>query len=291
MNDTTLEYISFDSGKAGKHLLVLGAIHGDEKCGTAAIRRAVADFESGKLKIEAGKISFIPICNPRAYAENVRFIERNLNRYLFPKDEKVHYEDHLDTQICAALDEADILLDLHSYESAGGPFIFLGQSGNENEFALSIGINDFVCGWSEAFSKSSAKGAKESIGTTEYMRAKGGMGITLECGQHLNADAPEVGYQAIVNALGFIHGKKSDSHHDNIRCVKMQKVFYKEKEGKTTKHWEHYDRVHAGEVIARYDDGEEIIAPEDGYIVLPKAKPRMGGEWFYFGIGIDFPKH
>ena len=40
------------------------------------------------------------------------------------------------------------------------------------------------------------------VGTTEYMRSqgangKGGYGITLECGQHDDPDAPEVAYVAI----------------------------------------------------------------------------------------------
>lgn len=295
MSDLILEQFNFDSHKAGKHLVVLGAVHGNEKCGTVAIRRAIAEIDAGTLKLATGKVTFLPICNPRAYAQNVRFVERNLNRYLVPKAKKIHYEDFLDEQLCAALTEADVLLDLHSYESAGGPFIFLGRSEAENEFAKSLGVSDFVYGWAEAFSKSSDAKTDESIGTTDAVRNAGGMGVTLECGHHANADAPEIGYQAILRAMSHlgIITRQFEPPQTTSRCVKMEKVFYKQKAGQWAKPLKHYDFVAAGEVIAIYADGEQIVAEKDGYIVLPKASApheKIGAEWFYFGAETEFPK-
>lgn len=294
-DDTILERHDFDSGVEGKHLVVLGAVHGNEKCGTAAIRRAIAEIEAGEIELRSGKVSFLPICNPRAYAQNLRFTERNLNRYLVPKEEKVHYEDHLDEQICSVLGEADFLLDLHSYQSEGGPFIFLGTSDAENKFAQALGVNDFVYGWGEAFASSADANPNESIGTTDSVRLQGGMGVTLECGHHANADAADVGHQGILRAMSYL--KITDQQFAPVdkptRCVKMQSVFYKQKAGDWAKPWKHYDSVSAGEVIAEYADGEQIVAEKDGYIVLPKASAtdeKIGGEWFYFGVGTEFPK-
>src|ERR1043165_6187535 len=42
------------------------------------------------------------------------------------------------------------------------------------------------------------------VGTTEYMRSQGGYAITLECGQHADPAAPEVGYRAIRNTLAHL---------------------------------------------------------------------------------------
>lgn len=295
-DDKILERFDFDSGKTGKHLVVLGAVHGNEKCGTVAIRRAIAEIESGAIKLASGKVTFLPICNPRAYAQNVRFTERNLNRYLVPKANKVHYEDFLDEQICSALTEADVLLDLHSYESAGGPFIFLGHTNEENEYAKALGVSDFVYGWAEAFSKSSDSKTDESIGTTDVVRNAGGIGVTLECGHHSNADAPEIGYQGILRAMSHLEiiDQKFAPTSAAPRVVKMEKVFYKQKAGQWEKPLKHYDFVAQGEVIATYEDGEQIVAEKDGYIVLPKASApheKIGAEWFYFGVGTGFPKH
>ena len=294
-DDTILEKHSFNSGVAGKHLVVFGAVHGNEKCGTVAIRRVIEALEAGDFQLKTGQVTFLPICNPRAFAQNVRFTERNLNRYLVPKESKVHYEDHLDEQICTALGEADVLLDLHSYQSEGGPFIFLGTSDAENEFAKCLGVNDFVYGWGDAFGSSADANPNESIGTTDSVRLQGGMGVTLECGHHANADAPEVGHEAILRAMSFLGLTAGEFAANNApsRCVKMQDVFYKKKAGQWTKNWKHYDAVVAGEVLAKYDDGEEIVAKESGHIVLPKASAadeKIGAEWFYFGVATEFPK-
>jgi len=43
------------------------------------------------------------------------------------------------------------------------------------------------------------------IGTTEYMRSVGGYATTLECGQHEDPRALDIGYTAIVNTLAWIH--------------------------------------------------------------------------------------
>jgi predicted deacylase len=295
MDDTKLERYDFHSGIAGKNLVVLGAIHGNEKCGTIAIRKVMAEIESGEIKLISGKVIFLPICNPRAYAQNLRFMERNLNRYLVPKENKVHYEDYLDEQICGALGEADYLLDLHSYHSEGSAFIFLGYSNAENDFARALGVNDFVYGWGDAFAASADANPNESIGATDSMRMHGGMGVTLECGQHENFDAPEIGHQGILRAMNFlgIISQAFEPAEGATRCVKMQSVFYKKKAGALARNFLHYDAVKAGDVLAIYSDGEEILAEKDGYIVLPKtydANEKIGAEWFYFGVGTEFPK-
>ena len=48
------------------------------------------------------------------------------------------------------------------------------------------------------------------VGTTETMRRFGGIGITLECGQHEDDAAPHVAYQAILNSLAHL-GMLSDA--------------------------------------------------------------------------------
>lgn len=47
----SLEMFMYSGSKPGKDLLVLGAVHGDEKCGTQAIRQIMSRIESGDIKI------------------------------------------------------------------------------------------------------------------------------------------------------------------------------------------------------------------------------------------------
>ena len=58
----------------------------------------------------------------------------------------------------------------------------------------------------------------------------------------------------------------------------------KKKEGRLTKNYKHLDKIYKGEKIAQYDDGQELFAVDDGYILLPNLEAEIGAEWYYFGI-------
>ncbi len=285
--------IEYDSGVEGKSLVVLGAVHGNEKCGTQAILRMAKELDNGCLKLKHGTLVMVPITNQKAYNQNVRFVDRNLNRQLHPSHQGKGYEDQINSELCAILESTDVLLDLHSYASQGGPFIFLGGGNQaENDFAKALGVNDFVYGWQEAFGNANTQvDPYESMGTTEYTRYVGGIGVTLECGHHYNDDAPDVGYKAIINALVHLQMLEGEGSFikDDYRCVHMKLAFYKEKAGKLAKQWKHYDSVKKGQVLAEYEDDKKIVAPEDGYIILPKLDAEIGKEWFFFGVGSEFP--
>lgn len=288
----TVKIVTYRALAPGPTLTVLGAVHGNERCGAEAIHRLIADLDAGRLPVKSGTLQLIPVTNPRAFEQNVRFVERNLNRYLYPKEEKRHYEDHLDPIVCDVLDRTDVLLDLHSYTSQGGPFIFLDpKDPKELAFGTALGVNDFVCGWSDAFGD--GQGSKESQGTTEYARTRGALAITLECGNHHNADAPDVGYRAILKGMAHLGmldaGGTSAEPSTAQRWVRMKSVYRREAGAVFEKPWRHYDPVVKGEALASLQGGEILRAPEDGYIVLPKESADTGGEWFYFGTGMTLP--
>ena len=88
----------------------------------------------------------------------------------------------------------------------------------------------------------------------------------------------------------MVDAKHKAPARDDYRCVHMKKAFYKEKEGELSQQWKHYDAVTKGQVLATYEDGEQIIAPEDGHIVLPKLIALLGKEWFFFGVASDLPE-
>jgi predicted deacylase len=293
----TIQSVTFHALEKGAHLVVFGAVHGNEKCGTVAIRRAIAELQSGALTLARGCVTFVPVCNPRAYGAGVRFTERNLNRHFYPKDKAEYYEDTLDPILCGILDDADVLLDLHSYQSEGDAFCFLGtKSQAEIDYGRALGVETYIYGWADAFSKDATEEQRlASLGTTDYARAKANpaLAVTLECGSHDDPRAPEMGYQGIVRALthlGLIDAALPPIAHANQRAVRMHSVFYKAKAGAFTQPWKHGQRVKAGELIARYDDGDTITAPEDGVLVLPKSAPdfAIGAEWCYFGVETAF---
>ena len=90
-------------------------------------------------------------------------------------------------------------------------------------------MNRFVDGWLDTYAKGVERrqqlnihpqdrqhllntDVRYGVGTTEYMREQGGYALTLECGQHADPHAQDVGYQAIINTLvylGLIDGTRA----------------------------------------------------------------------------------
>ena len=295
----TVKIVTYRPLEAGSALTVLGAVHGNERCGAAAIARLISDIDNGLVILKRGILRLVPVTNPKAYAEGVRFVERNLNRYLYPKDERLHYEDHLDPILCEVLDSTDVLLDLHSYTAQGGPFIFLGgKNAEEQAYARSLGVSNFVWGWTEAFG-SGDHDSKESQGTTEYARTKSALAVTLECGHHHNPDAADIGYRAILLAMAHLDmldagclstlGLDREAPSRKQRCVRMKSVHRREEGAAFAKQWRHFDFVAKGEPIAMLANGKPLAAPEDSFIVLPNDKTAAGDVWFYLGTETEFP--
>ncbi len=299
-----IEQTTFHALERGRHLVVLGGIHGNEKCGGAAIRQVIAKFHANDWQLQCGKVTFIPVCNPQANHNNKRFHQRNLNRNFYPKPVHIDYEDKIDPILCHILNDADALLDIHSYQSDGGAFCFLGTS-SPAEIAYCRALNAplYVYGWAEAFSQNASKEQRlASIGTTDYVRAnpKQGLAVTLECGNHHNPQNVEIAIEAIKNVLihlGLMQDlrEKSEQYAPKSApaqiAIKMKYIYYKQKNGEMAKNWQHGQQVKLGELIAIYDDGEQIIAPTDGFIILPKTNldADIGSEWFYFGVETAFP--
>jgi predicted deacylase len=210
------------------------------------------------------------------------------------------------------LAQHDVLLDLHSFHSAGEAFAMLGPQDNtgtlepfahaaqEEALALRLGPRRIVEGWLSTY----AVGVKErllrtpptehhqllntdpsyGVGTTEYMRSQGGYAVTLECGQHTDPHAPEVGRQAIHNALAHLGLTEElpPSARTDIQFLKLSEVVDRLDAGDSlARQWVSYDPLKAGDVIATRADGMQVKAREEGFIVFPNPAAVPGNEWFY----------
>ena len=163
------ESLSFTGLAPGARLIVLGAVHGNETCGTRAIRRVIGEIESARLGIVAGTVTFVPVANPLAYARHQRMGDRNLNRNLVPTQTPVEFEDRIANWLCPLLAQHDALLDLHSFHTAGEPFVMLGPEDNsgslepfaraaeEAALARCLGVHRFVDGWLDTYAAGVAR--------------------------------------------------------------------------------------------------------------------------------------
>jgi predicted deacylase len=296
--------ITFTSPNPGPRLIILGAVHGNEVCGTLAIKRLIDAMDRGTVTLAAGRLTLVPVTNPLAYGKRQRNGDRNLNRHLAPRTDPLDYEDHIANWLCPLLAQHDVLLDLHSFQAPGSAFVMLGPLDNngpiepfshaaeEEALALRLGVGRAVDGWLSCYAagaarrsgKAEASSAAQGTGTTEYMRSVGGWALTLECGQHADPSAPDVAYRAIVNTLSHLRLVDGGAPEETreIEGLRLCEVVDKLHAGDTfAREWKSFDPVQAGQTIGTRQTGATVVAPVDGRIVFPKADAEVGQEWFY----------
>ena len=300
--------------RPGPRLIVLAAVHGNEVCGMHAIERVARELSEGALHIERGVLTMVPVTNPLANALGQRGGDRNLNRNLRPAAAPQDFEDRIANVLCPLLDAHDALLDLHSFLAAGGePFALVGprdndgdlepfaRSAEESALAAHVGPVRIVEGWMDAYDRGVRRrrqrpGSAErqhllnndpnyGVGTTEYMRSRGGYAVTVECGQHADPAAPQVAYRAIMQALALLRLAPVPlappvPQHEVIRLMDVTDRLHPD--DAFVRAWSSFDAVRAGEPIGRRHDGTLVTAPADGRVVFPNAKAEVGQEWFYF---------
>ncbi|HEY4958471.1 MAG TPA: succinylglutamate desuccinylase/aspartoacylase family protein [Caldimonas sp.] len=309
--------ITYAGPRKGTRLIVLGAVHGNETCGTHAIERVVRELDAGALRLQAGRVTLVPVTNALAYAEQRRAGDRNLNRKLAPTDAPREYEDHVANWLCPQLAANEVLLDLHSFSAPGVPFVFLGpddnagplepfaQAAREQALAARLGVGRAVDGWLSTYAAGTARrrelaalhpeatldlDPRYGIGTTEYMRSVGGCAVTLECGQHADPQAPQVAYRAIVNTLAHLGLSEAadPAPAEHIEALRLSEVVDKlHADDAFAKPWQSFEPVAAGERIGTRHDGTAVVAPFAGTIVFPNAGTEAGHEWFYLARRSD----
>lgn len=305
--------VQFVSPKPGKRLLVLGAVHGNETAGTRGIWRVLSELDAGALSVVQGSVTFVPITNPLAYERKQRNGDRNLNRNLGPTGVPQEFEDHIANWLCPLMAQHDVLLDLHSFQAVGKPFVMVGPQDNsgtlepfalaaeEEAMALRLGIDRFVDGWLSTYARGVARRRERlgtsmtrqesldadpryGVGTTEYMRSTGGYALTLECGQHDDPAGPDVAYRAIMNTLAHLGliDQPDPKPAATMEALRIYDVIDKAHVDDTfSRAWSSFDPLKAGDLIGTRQDGSAVHAQDDGYILFPNAKAGVGQEWFY----------
>jgi len=68
------------------------------------------------------------------------------------------------------------------------------------------------------------------------------------------------------------------------KMIAMEGLFMKRDADDSLAHdWNHLDAFKRGDLLATTAAGEKIVAPFDGYMILPKKNHPVGTEWFYIG--------
>ncbi len=324
---TTLRVHQYLGLQPGPRLIVLGAVHGNETCGTQALHSVIEALDRGHLTLLRGQLTLVPVTNPLAYRGHAREGERNLNRKLVPPAIPQDFEDRVARVLCPLLQAHEVLLDLHSFHTAGAPFVMVGPHDNqgllepfahaqaEAALAAALGPALVVEGWLETYAHGverrrahpvtvarAAPDPQFGVGTTEYMRACGGYGVTLECGQHGDPQAPVVARLAVLRTLRLLGmvGMAEEMPEDGevgggaaptptphtVMCL-FDVIDCEHAGDHFSREWASFDPVRAGEVLGHRDDGRPVVSEVDGWIVFPNPRAQVGQEWFYLARASD----
>lgn len=257
----------FDSWFEWNTLLLIWAIHGNEKCWTHAIYKVIKMIHSEEIILKTWKIVCIPVANPQAYKENIRYCELDLNRCFKPWYNKYTYEGQLAMMIRKRIDACDYMIDVHSIDAGDARFVFksCNQDLEVNEFAKHSLVPEVLVGTWNSF-------RQWKWATENYAHISWKKGLCIECWQHNDPNAVQVAYDAIMNILKYLSIIQwTTIKSEYMRKIKLYKTIYKKKEWVLRKNLRHWDCVSEWDIVATYDDNSQEIVRTDGIIILPKS--------------------
>jgi predicted deacylase len=202
VGNTEVDYVTtFDSGRAGPHVLVTALTHGNEICGAIALDRlfcAALPPRQGRLTLAFDNVAAYQSFD-RRYPVVSRFIDEDFNRLW---DEATLDGPRQSAELARAralrpfVDAADYLLDIHSMQYATAPLMLAGTLDRSVALARRVGIPELImCDVGHAAGK--------------RMRDYGPFGdpasaktaLLIEAGQHWQQRAAEVATDVMLRFL------------------------------------------------------------------------------------------
>lgn len=205
--NTGVDYVHvLDSGRPGPTVMVQALTHGNEFCGALALQVLFAE----RVQPVCGKL-ILAFANVEAFArfdfddpDRSRFIDEDYNR-VWGDDQLFGARDSAELrrarQLQPFVDQADLLLDLHSMHEPCRPIMVCGVDGKGGDKAIALSRRLGVPG--------------DLLVDTGHpaglrMIERGGFGdpaspktaLLIECGQHWERSAAEVAIDTLLRFLG-----------------------------------------------------------------------------------------
>jgi predicted deacylase len=198
---------SFDSGRAGAHVMVQALTHGNEICGAIALDGLLAEHTrwrplQGRLTLAFGNVEAFARWDP-ADPDRSRFVDEDFNR-VWADDVLCGPRDSVELRRARALrpfvDAADLLLDLHSMSDACRPLMVCGVTGRGGEKAAALarrlGVPEVLL-----IDTGHPSGLRlierGAFGDAHDARTA----LLIECGQHWEHAAAEVAQDTLLRFL------------------------------------------------------------------------------------------
>lgn len=275
----------------GPVLVITGAIHGNEPAGLFAAERLI-----GALPKVRGRVLVVE-GNRGARARGERFARRDLNRLwseasvreLLARDDR----DALEAEDREQAELAELFLTLE--REHGAPIVFVDLHTTSGDSPA------FVCAGDTLANRRLARGVplplvlglEETIEGTmlSWLVGRGHVGIAIEGGRHDDpaaVDAHEAALVLLVDRLGLAEvdeARRVRAHatlaHDvpPVLEIRHRHVVHEGDGFEMRPGFRSFESVGRGRVLAR-DHAGEIVAPEDGLVLMPRYQAQ-GDDGFF----------
>ncbi len=260
--------------------LILWWIHWNEKSGNIAIKKFLENINNQTITLLSWEITLISECNEKAWKENCKFIEDNLNRCFYEWQNLDSQEWIIAKKIMPFFKKPGYSLDLHSTSWESIPFLI---SKTKNiEFAQKLWISYIISWWNNLWI------SWLDWNTISYMNSKWGEGFVLESWNHDNLEWPNNAYQVLLNFLSnlwIINSNLFKKLENKTQHIKLNTAY-------VCKTWNFKFMLNKSKLenvslikswtLIWLDWDEEIIVERDVILVMPNlAYPKKWEEVFF----------
>lgn len=246
--------------KCGDTFAFLAITHGDEIAGIGILNSLLNKLINNEVILN-NKVYLI-LANKRAYLDNVRLLEHDLNRS-YSLSSSTTWEEQRAHKITKILDECDISIDFHqTIEPTISAFYIIPDNTATYNFVSSLNINIPIM----------INPVKEKPTTSSsYMEHNDKIGVTVEVGDSgMEPEDIKVGEQVILSALRVksIQGSKTSTG-------KILKVKYHKDNNNNVVTYDAETKnlmfVKRGQKIGTID-GNDLLVEEEGFLLLYPRK-------------------
>jgi succinylglutamate desuccinylase len=269
-NTALAHCIQCSAPQAGAHVVIVGGTHGNEPAGVTAMIEFHRSLVDGQLALKSGTVSLL-LGNPEAYARNVRYLERDLNRSFANPDDATVEGRRARTigRFLRSQPEITFVLDLHSVSIGEFKIVVFNIEKPQNE-ALSRKLSP--CDLHLAYHPAHLPGALVDAAGSRA-------GLIIECGNHQSQAGRQTAREHLLRALSHFGvvsaGAETDfapvarvTRYETIQAIVPRANFAFTIEDVSTG-----DFLEAGRRYAVDDHGAHT-APEDCYVVVPSRHVR-----------------
>jgi predicted deacylase len=271
-----------DSGRPGPHVALLSLMHGNEFAGAIVLDRMLR----AGLMPARGRISFAFV-NTAAFDRfdlrnptMSRFIDEDINRVWDPEvldGPRQSIELNRARELRPLIDQADVVLDLHSMLWASDPLILSGPSPRGQALARAIGTPDLVV---------ADGGHANGPRMIDYIAAQrpDASAVLVEAGQHWMPETIDIAAAAVAGLLrhlamiGDHPALPPPPPAAPVRFAQVTDLITARTSTFCfTRTWAGGDVVPERDTLIAMDGGTEIRTPyDDCLLIMPSLRPGRG---------------